>query len=48
MAGTPDQILEILRPWKEAGLGYLICYLAEAAYDRTGLEWIGRQIAPNL
>jgi F420-dependent oxidoreductase-like protein len=48
VTGTPDQITEILQPWKEAGLGYLICYLPEVAYDRTGLEWIGREIAPNL
>ncbi len=47
-AGTPDQLIEKLRPWKEAGLGYLICYVAEVAYDRSGLELIGREVAPNL
>ncbi len=47
-AGTPDQIIEKLQPWKDAGLGYLICYVAEAAYDRSGLELIGREVAPNL
>ena len=47
-AGTPDQIIEKLQPWKEAGLGYLICYVAEAAHDRSGLELIGREVAPNL
>jgi alkanesulfonate monooxygenase SsuD/methylene tetrahydromethanopterin reductase-like flavin-dependent oxidoreductase (luciferase family) len=47
-AGTPDQVIEKLRPWKDAGLGYLICYVADAAYDRSGLEMIGREIAPAL
>ena len=47
-AGTPEQLIEKLRPWKEAGLGYLICYVAEVAYDRSGLELIGREVAPNL
>ena len=47
-AGTPDQLIEKLRPWKEAGLSYLICYVAEVAYDRSGLELIGREVAPNL
>ena len=47
-AGTPDQLIEKLRPWKEAGLGYLICYVAEAAYDKSGLELIAREVAPAL
>ena len=29
-------------------MGYLICYIAEAAYDRSGLELIGREVAPAL
>ena len=47
-AGTPDQVIAKLRPWKEAGLSYMICYVAEAAYDRSGLELIAREVAPNL
>jgi F420-dependent oxidoreductase-like protein len=47
-SGTPEQIVEKLRPWKEAGLGYMICYVAEAAYDKSGLELIGREVAPAL
>ena len=47
-SGTPEQIVAKLQPWKEAGLGYLICYLAEAAYDRSGLELIAREVAPAL
>jgi len=47
-AGTPDQIIDKLRPWKQAGLGYFICYIAEAAYDHSGLELIGRSVAPAL
>jgi F420-dependent oxidoreductase-like protein len=47
-AGTPEQIVEKLQPWKEAGMGYFICYIAEAAYDHSGLELIGREVAPAL
>jgi alkanesulfonate monooxygenase SsuD/methylene tetrahydromethanopterin reductase-like flavin-dependent oxidoreductase (luciferase family) len=47
-AGTPDQIIERLLPWKEAGLSYFISYVPEAAYDRSGLELIGTQVAPAL
>ena len=47
-SGTPEQIVAKLQPWKEAGLGYLICYLAEVAYDRSGLELIAREVAPAL
>jgi len=47
-AGTPDQIIERIKPWKEAGLSYFISYIPEAAYDRSGLELIGGRVAPAL
>lgn len=48
MAGTPDQLVEKLRPWVEAGMGYAICYFTEAAYDTAGLERFAREVAPEL
>ncbi|MBT8214722.1 MAG: LLM class F420-dependent oxidoreductase [Acidimicrobiia bacterium] len=48
MAGTPQQIIERLGEWKEAGMGYAIVYFAEAAYDTTGLELFAREVVPAL
>ena len=47
-SGTPDQLLEKLRPWCEAGLGYGIFYFADAAYDHSGFELFAREVAANL
>ena len=47
-AGTPDQLVEKLRPHAEAGMGYAIVYFAEAAYDTTGLELFAREVIPAL
>ncbi|NHN54618.1 LLM class F420-dependent oxidoreductase [Calidifontibacter sp. DB0510] len=46
--GTPEQIVEQLRPLKDAGMGYLIAYFAEAAYDTSGIELFEREVAPAL
>ena len=46
LAGTPEQIVERLRPWVDAGMGYLIAYFPDAAYDRSGLELFGREVIP--
>ena len=48
LIGTPEQIVEQLRPWADAGLGYAICYFAEAAYDRSGIELFASEVAPAL
>lgn len=48
MAGTPDQLVERLRPWADAGLEYAIVYFQEAAYDRTGLELFATEVMPQL
>ena len=47
-AGTPEQLVEKLRPWADAGLGYTIVYFAEAAYDTSGLERFAREVIPAL
>ena len=48
MAGTPEQLIEKLRPHIEAGMGYAIMQFAEAAYDTTGIELFAREVIPAL
>lgn len=48
MAGTPEQLIEQLSAWKDAGLGYAIAYFAEAAYDTAGMELFAREVVPAL
>lgn len=48
MAGTPEQLVEKLRPWVKAGLGYGIFYFAEAAYDQSGLQLLAEEVLPSL
>ena len=47
-AGTPAQIVERLEAYAAAGLGYAICYFAEAAYDTTGLDVFERAVIPHF
>jgi len=46
--GTPEQIVETLRGLQDVGMTYAICYFAEAAYDRSGIELFEREVAPTL
>jgi F420-dependent oxidoreductase-like protein len=46
--GTPEQIVEKLRPMVDLGLGYAIHYFPEAAYDRSGIELFEREVIPAL
>lgn len=46
MAGTPEQLVERLRPWAAAGLAYTIIYFPDAAADHTGLELFAREVIP--
>jgi alkanesulfonate monooxygenase SsuD/methylene tetrahydromethanopterin reductase-like flavin-dependent oxidoreductase (luciferase family) len=46
--GTPEQIVQALRELQDAGMTYAICYFAEAAYDRSGIELFEREVAPAL
>ncbi len=47
-AGTPEQLVEQLRPVVDAGMSYGIAYFAEAAYDTSGLERFAREVVPEL
>ncbi len=46
--GTPEQIVEALRSAQGNGMDYAICYFAEAAYDRSGIELFEREVVPAL
>jgi len=46
--GTPPQIVDKLRRWREAGLGYAICYFPDAADDNRGYELFAREVVPAL
>jgi alkanesulfonate monooxygenase SsuD/methylene tetrahydromethanopterin reductase-like flavin-dependent oxidoreductase (luciferase family) len=47
-SGTPERILENLKEWKAAGLGYAIINFADVAYDTTGLELFAEQVIPEF
>ncbi|MBC7638210.1 MAG: LLM class F420-dependent oxidoreductase [Rhodoferax sp.] len=46
--GTPEQVVEALQGLEAQGMTYAICYFAEAAYDRSGIELFEREVAPAL
>ncbi len=47
-SGTADQVVEKLQRMRELGCDYAICYFAEAAYDRSGIELFEREVIPAL
>ena len=46
--GTPEQVVATLQGMHDLGMTYAICYFAEAAFDRSGLELFEREVAPAL
>jgi F420-dependent oxidoreductase-like protein len=48
MVGTPDEIAGRLQHMDRLGLGYAICYFAEAAYDTSGIELFAEAVVPQL
>jgi len=48
MVGTPEQIAERLSQARDMGLGYVICYFPDAAYDRSGLDLFAGAVIPAL
>ena len=46
--GTPEQVVEKLRPLVDAGMTYPIVYFPEAAYDTSGVELFVREVVPAL
>lgn len=47
-SGTPEQIVEQLTAFRDAGMGYAICNFPEAAYDRSGIELFAAEVIPAL
>ena len=48
MSGTPEQLVEKLRPWEAAGMTYAIAFFVDVAYDTGGLELFAREVIPAL
>ena len=48
LVGTPEQLVEKLKEADGIGMGYAICYFADAAYDRSSIELFESQIIPAL
>jgi alkanesulfonate monooxygenase SsuD/methylene tetrahydromethanopterin reductase-like flavin-dependent oxidoreductase (luciferase family) len=48
LIGTPEQITERLARTRDLGLGYAICYFADAAYDRSSIDLFAEKVIPGL
>ena len=48
LIGTPEQITERLARTRDLGLGYAICYFADAAYDRSSIDLFADKVIPEL
>lgn len=48
LVGTPEQIVERLTKAAKAGVGYVIVYFADAAYDRTSMDLFASTVVPEL
>ncbi|MGC4788128.1 LLM class F420-dependent oxidoreductase [Micromonospora sp. DT178] len=48
LVGTPEQIVERLTEAAQAGVGYVIVYFADAAYDRTSMDLFASKVIPEL
>jgi F420-dependent oxidoreductase-like protein len=48
LVGTPEQIVERLTQARAAGLGYVIGYFVDAAYDRGSIDLFASKVIPEL
>jgi alkanesulfonate monooxygenase SsuD/methylene tetrahydromethanopterin reductase-like flavin-dependent oxidoreductase (luciferase family) len=48
VSGTPEQVVDKLQPWVDAGMSYAIIYSPEAAYDTSGLERFAGEVISAL
>jgi F420-dependent oxidoreductase-like protein len=48
LIGTPEQITERLARTRDLGLGYAICYFADAAYDRSSIDLFTEKVISEL
>ena len=47
-SGTPEQVVERLGAYGDAGMGYAIVNFADVAYDRSSLEMFAKDVIPAL
>lgn len=47
-SGTPDQWIELLQPWKDAGMDYAILWFQDAAFTTRGIELFAEKVMPAL
>jgi F420-dependent oxidoreductase-like protein len=47
-AGTPDQLIEQLRPWADAGVDYAIVFFADSGHSTDGMELFAKEVIPAL
>ena len=48
LSGTPEQVADRLREWKNAGMSYAIVHFPDAAYDDSSLKLVAEQVMPEL
>ena len=48
LMGTPEQIIKKLSDANDLGLGYAICYFADAAYDQSSIDLFAKEVIPGL
>ena len=48
MVGTPEEIVERLRPMVEAGINYFIVYMPRVAYEPEMVERFAREVIPSF
>ena len=47
-SGTPEQVIDWLKGYEDAGMSYAIVYFADTAHDRTSLELFAKEVIPAL
>ena len=48
MVGTPEEIVERLRPMVDAGINYFIVYMPRVAYEPEMVERFAKEVIPNV
>ena len=48
LVGTPERIAQVLNEVHAMGVGYVILYFPQIAYDKSGLELFIKQVVPEL
>ncbi len=46
IAGTPEQVIEGIKAYQQAGAGFVIVYFQDIAYDLSGLELFAKEVIP--